>query len=62
MSPSEHSEALRKTGHVKEHCGNPGVAAVPKEFGPSEQPSRTPVGPFTPDEGASETFVGGAGI
>jgi hypothetical protein len=37
--------------------------AAPQEHSPNEQaPPRNPAGPFVPDEGAIETFVGGAGI
>jgi hypothetical protein len=63
MNASERCEVLRVTDHVQEHRGNPSAHTTLHELCSSEQaPPRGPVGPYAPDEGAVETFVGGAGI
>jgi len=63
MNTSERSEVPRETAHVQEARGTPGVDTVPQRSCPNEQiPPRNPVGPHVPDEGAFESFVGGAGI
>ena len=63
MNTSALSEVLSETDQGKEHRGNPGVDTVPKKSCPNEQiPPRNPAGPYVPDEGAFESFAGGAGI
>ena len=63
MNTSARSEVLSETDQVKEHCGNPGVDTVPRRSCPEEQiPRQNPGEPSVPDERASESFVGGAGI
>ena len=63
MNPSTRSEVLSETDQGKEHCGNPIVDTVQQELCSNEQtPPWDPLGPYVPDEGAFETFVGGAGI
>jgi hypothetical protein len=63
MNTSARPDALREADHVKEHGGNPSADALRQELRPREQtPPRDPRGPCAPEEGAGETFVGGAGI
>jgi hypothetical protein len=63
MNTSERPEVLRETDHVQERGDNPGDDSVLKEPRSNGQtPPRNPAGPHVPDEGALETFVGGAGI
>jgi hypothetical protein len=63
MNQSTPADALSETDPSRELCGKPRGDAVPQEHSPNEQsPPRNPVGPYVPDEGATETFVGGAGI
>jgi hypothetical protein len=63
MNPPERPEVLRETAHVQEHRADPSVHTVLQEHRSNRQtPPRNPVGPCVPDEGAIETFVGGAGI
>jgi hypothetical protein len=63
MKESPRPEVLRETDHVQERRGNPGVDSMLQELCSHEQtPPRNPLGPYVPDEGAFESFVGGAGI
>jgi hypothetical protein len=63
MNASERSEDRRETDQAQEHCATPMVHPVPQEHHSDRQtPPGNPVGPHVPDEGAFETFVGGAGI
>ena len=63
MNASERADVLRGTDHVPEHGGNPTAHPALQEHRSSEQaPPRSPPGPYVPDEGTFETFVGGAGI
>ena len=63
MNTSARSEVLSETDQVKEHCDNPGVDTLPQRSCLNEQISpRNPVEPSVPDEGAFESFGGGAGI
>jgi hypothetical protein len=61
MIPSAGTDVLWQTDQVKEHCGNASVDPVLQELCSNEQTAPpNPVGPS--DEGAFETFLGGAGI
>jgi hypothetical protein len=63
MNPSTRSEVLREADQGKEQRGKPGVDTVPRELCPNEpSPSRDPVRPHVPGEGAFKTFADGAGI
>jgi hypothetical protein len=63
MNAPERLEVLPERNHVPEHRGNPSAHTTLHELCSNEQaPPRGPVGPYAPDEGAVETFVGGAGI
>ena len=63
MNAPEHSEVPRETDHAREPRANATVHTVPQEHHSGQQtPPRDPAGPHVPDEGAFETFVGGAGI
>jgi hypothetical protein len=63
MNAPERSEAQRETDHAQEHRATPPVHAAPPGTRPNGQPApRAPIGLHVPDEGAFETFVGGAGI
>jgi hypothetical protein len=63
MNTPQRSEALRETDHAQEHRPNPGVhTLLPDKGSETQPPPRNPVEPYVPDEGAFETFVGGAGI
>jgi hypothetical protein len=63
MNAPARPEGSRQTDHVQERGGNPGVDTVPQEPRSDEQapPWGAPES-NVPDEGAFETFVGGAGI
>jgi hypothetical protein len=63
MNASERPEVLPETDHAREPRTTPSVQTVPQERRSNRQTlPRNPVGPHVPDERASETFVGGAGI
>jgi hypothetical protein len=63
MNASARPEVLRETDHVQERRGNPGVDTVLQEFCSNEPtPPRNSPGPYAPDEGTFEIYVGGAGI
>jgi hypothetical protein len=63
MNEAARPEVLRETDHVRERRGNPGVDTVMQELFCNEQtPPRNPLGSYVPDEGAFETYFGGAGI
>jgi hypothetical protein len=63
MSASEHPEAPRETDHVQEHRATPGARTGPPDHRSNRPaPPRDPGGPYVPDAGTFETFVGGAGI
>ena len=63
VNTSAHPHVLRETDQDKEHRGIPRVDTLPEELCSTGQaPPWNPVGPHIPDEGATETFVGGAGI
>jgi hypothetical protein len=63
MNATARSEVLSETDQVNHRRGNPGVDTVPQEDCPTEQTlPRNPAAPYAPDEGAFETFAGGAGI
>jgi len=63
MNAAEHSEGLRETDHDQEHRAAPSAhTGPPDHLSDRPTPPRNPVGPHVPDEGALETFVGGAGI
>jgi hypothetical protein len=63
MNLSTHSDALSEADQCMEPRSKPRGDAAPQEHSPDEQsPPRNPAGPFVPDEGAVDTFVGGAGI
>jgi hypothetical protein len=63
MNAPERSEILPERNHVQEHRGSPSAQPTLHELCSDEPaPPRGPVGPDAPDEGAVETFVGGAGI
>jgi hypothetical protein len=56
-------EALRETAYIQERRDNAWADTGLQEIGSDEQtPPRNLAGPFGRDEGAFETFVGGAGI
>jgi hypothetical protein len=63
MNASERSDFLCEIDHVTERSGNSRVGGGSPEPCPNQQtPPQNPFGPWAPDEGAFETFVGGAGI
>jgi hypothetical protein len=63
MNASERPAVPRETDHVKEHRTTPSAHTAPQEHRSDRQaPPQNPIGPHVLDEGASETFVGGAGI
>ena len=63
MNPATRPEVLRDADQVKEPCGMPGGDLVPQKLCTNEEaPLRPSVGSHVPDERASRTFVGGAGI
>jgi hypothetical protein len=63
MNAPERSEAPRETDYAQEHRATPPVHAAPQEHCLNGQPAlRNPIAPHVPDEGAFETFVGGADI
>jgi hypothetical protein len=63
MNAFERSEVRWEIDQVTGRDGNPSVGGGPPEPCSSEQtPPRNPLGSWVPDEGAFETFVGGAGI
>ena len=63
MNEGARPEVLRETDHVRECRGNPSVDTVLQELSRYEQTSpRNPLGFYVPDEGAFETYFGGAGI
>jgi hypothetical protein len=56
-------EVGRETDQAKESRGNRDLETVPQEVCSHEQtPPRSRGGLSVPDGGASETFIGGAGI
>jgi hypothetical protein len=63
MSTPKRFETRTETGQIKEHSVNPKDDTVAAKICVDEQTSpRNPAGPNVPDEGAFETFGGGAGI
>jgi hypothetical protein len=63
MNPSVSSEALRDWDQVQEHRADPDIDLVPQgQCSNGQSPPRNPGKPSVPDEGAFQTFVGGAGI
>jgi hypothetical protein len=59
MNAFERSEVVREMDHVEEERRGPSVDPVRQEFCYDEQPT---AGPPVPDEGPTDTFIGGAGI
>ena len=55
MTTSDYFEVPQETGPAQEHLCKPGVDSVSQRAGGNEQD-------LPSDEGADETFVGGAGI
>jgi hypothetical protein len=63
MNQSTPADALSEADQGMEPRSKPRGDAAPQEHSPNEpDPPRNPAGPLVPDEGAVETFVGGAGI
>ena len=59
MNASERSEVVREMDHVEADRSGPSVDPVRPGFCSDEQPA---AGPRVPDEGPTNTFIGGAGI
>jgi hypothetical protein len=63
MNASERADVLWEIDHITERRRNPHVGGASPEPCSNEQtPPQNPFGPWVPDGGAFETFVGGAGI
>jgi hypothetical protein len=63
MNASEQPEVRREKAHIQEPRANPTVQTeLPDHRSNRLSPPRNPVGPYVPDGGTFETFVGGAGI
>ena len=63
MNTFERSDVLWENDHVTERRGNPQAGGGSPEPSSNEQtPPPNPFGPWVPDEGDFESFVGGAGI
>jgi hypothetical protein len=63
MNASTRPEVLRQTDHVQERPGDAGVDTMLQELCSDERtPQRNTPWPCVPDEGASETFIDGAGV
>ena len=63
MNTSERPEASRETDHVRERRATPSAHTAPQEHRSERRAfPRNAAAPHAPDEGAFETYVGGAGI
>jgi hypothetical protein len=63
MDASRRYEVPRDTAHVPDRSGNPRVDVGLQEPCSNDQTAPRNLGGYNaPDEGSSETFVGGAGI